>query len=311
MSAGSDSGRGPARNFVGYGRHPPDPRWPGGARIAVNFALNIEEGSEYSPLDGDARTDTALTEGEGMDTGIAGRDLAAESMYEYGSRVGIWRLLRLFEARGIPFTAFACALALERNAEIAAALRENGADLCCHGSRWEKHWLLSRDEERAHVAAAIDSLERTLGQRPQGWCCRYGPSVHTRELLAEAGFDYDSDAYNDELPYWVEASGRDHLVVPYSLVANDCKLTPHGLQTADDFFALLNDAFEQLYDEGAHAPKLFNVGLHPRMAGHPGRARGLARFLDMIAAREGVWIARRSEIAAHWRAHVPPPGIRP
>lgn len=296
---------GPVRDFLGYGETPPHPRWPGDARIAINFALNIEEGAEYSPLDGDPRTDTALTEGEGMDTGIAGRDLAAESMYEYGSRVGVWRLLRLFEDRSVPFTAFACALALERNEPLAHRLRANGADLCCHGYRWEKPWLLTRDEERTQIRRALDSLQRTVGRRPEGWCCRYGPSVNTRELLAQAGVSYDSDAYNDELPYWTTVAGQPRLIVPYSLVVNDSKLVPRGIQTADAFFALMRDAFDQLYEEGETAPRLLNIGLHPRMTGHPGRARGLARFLDYIAGRERVWVAHRADIAAHWRSHFP------
>lgn len=299
--------RGPERDFSGYGEAPPHPQWPDRARIAVNFALNIEEGSEYSPLDGDARTDMALTEGEGMDTGIDGRDLTAESMYEYGSRVGVWRVIRLFEARGLPFTAFACALALERHPALAERIRSNGADICCHGYRWEKHWLLGREKEREHIRLAIESLQRTVGRGPEGWCCRYGPSVHTRELLMEAGISYDSDAYNDELPYWQPVSGRMQLIVPYSLVTNDCKLVPRGIQTADEFFALLRDAFDQLYEEGDTAPRMLNIGLHPRMVGHPGRARGLARFLDYVQKHERVWVARRADIAAHWRQHFPAP----
>lgn len=296
---------GPVRDFVGYGRKAPHPRWPGEARIAINFALNIEEGSEYSPLDGDARTDTALTEGEGMDTGIAGRDLAAESMYEYGSRVGVWRIMRMFEERALPFTAFACAVALERHDELAAAIRQTGTDICCHGYRWEKHWLLEREEERQHIRLAIESLKRTIGREPAGWCCRYGPSINTRTLLFEEGISYDSDAYNDELPYWTPVGDGRQLIVPYSLVTNDCKLVPRGIQTADEFFQLLADAFDQLYEEGATSPRLLNVGLHPRMVGHPGRARGLARFLDHIQRHEHVWVARRADIAAHWRRTFP------
>lgn len=296
---------GPARDFVGYGRNAPHPRWPGEARIAVNFALNIEEGSEYSPLDGDARTDTALTEGEGMDTGIAGRDLTAESMYEYGSRVGVWRILRMFDERALPFTAFACAVALERNDELAEAIRQTGTDICCHGYRWEKHWLLEREEERQHIRLAVESLKRTVGRAPEGWCCRYGPSVNTRTLLVEEGISYDSDAYNDELPYWVSVKDQKQLIIPYSLVTNDCKLVPRGIQTADEFFQLLADAFDQLYEEGEQSPKLLNIGLHPRMVGHPGRARGLARFLDHIQRHDNVWVARRADIAAHWRRTFP------
>ncbi|MDN5844441.1 MAG: polysaccharide deacetylase family protein [Alcaligenaceae bacterium] len=296
---------GPKRDFIGYGEVPPHPQWPDQARVAVNFALNIEESSEYSPLDGDARTDTALTEGEGMDTGIEGRDLTAESMYEYGSRVGVWRILRLFDERKLPFTAFACAMALERHSDLARRIRENGADICCHGYRWEKHWLLGRDQEREHIRLAIESLQRTVGRAPEGWCCRYGPSIHTRELLVEAGISYDSDAYNDELPYWQSVGNHTQLIMPYSLVTNDCKLVPRGIQTADEFFALLRDAFDQLYEEGEIAPRMLNIGLHPRMAGHPGRARGLARFLDYIQDHERVWVARRADIAAHWRQHFP------
>ncbi|AWC26024.1 putative urate catabolism protein (plasmid) [Aminobacter sp. MSH1] len=299
--------QGPARDFIGYGAIPPNPKWPGSARLAVNIALNIEEGSEYSPLDGDARTDTALTEGEGMDTGIAGRDLAAESMYEYGSRVGVWRLLRMLADRNVPYTAFACALALERHRELAERIAADGADICCHGWRWEKPWLLTREQEREHIQRAIDSLQATVGRKPEGWCCRYGPSTNTRELLVEAQIGYDSDAYNDEVPYWVEVKGVQQLIVPYSLVTNDCKLVPRGLQTADEFHALLRDAFDQLYEEGAEAPRMLNIGLHPRMAGHPGRARGLARFLDHIVGHKDVWICRRADIASHWKTHFPAP----
>lgn len=301
----SELTKGPHRDFAGYGRRQPHPQWPDGARIAINFALNIEEGSEYSLLDGDPKTDIALTEGEGMDTGIPGRDLAAESMYEYGSRVGVWRVIDMFEQRNMPFTAFACALALERNPEIATAIRENGADVCCHGYRWEKHWLLSREQEKRHIEMAIESLKSTLGQRPQGWCCRYGPSGNTRELLVECGISYDSDAYNDELPYWVDVQGVSQLIVPYSLVTNDCKLVPRGLQTAEEFFSLCRDAFDQLYSEGETAPKMLNIGLHPRMVGHPGRAKGLAMFLDYIAKHEKVWVCKRNDIANHWRKNFP------
>jgi peptidoglycan/xylan/chitin deacetylase (PgdA/CDA1 family) len=241
-----------------------------------------------------------------MDTGIEGRDLTAESMYEYGSRVGVWRIVRMFNERDVPFTAFACAMALERHERLASWLRNGDVDVCCHGYRWEKHWLLSREEEKRHIRMAVESLRRTMGQAPEGWCCRYGPSVNTRELLVEEGISYDSDAYNDELPYWVRVKGNPQLIVPYSLVTNDCKLVPRGIQTADEFFRLLADAFDQLYEEGETAPKMLNIGLHPRMAGHPGRARGLARFLDHVRRHEGVWIARRSDIAAHWRRHFPP-----
>ncbi len=296
----------PRRDFVGYADHAPHPRWPGEARIALNFALNIEEGAEYSPLDGDPISDTALTEGVGMDTGIQGRDFSAESMYEYGSRVGVWRLLRLFKERALPVTAFACALALERNPPLVQALRAAGHDVCCHGWRWEKPWLLDEATEADHIFRAQESIERMLGEPVTGWCSRYGPGMNTRRLLTRAGILYDSDSSNDELPYWTEVEGRAHLVVPYSLVTNDCKLVPGGLSSSDDFFMLLRDAFDQLYEEGAYAPRMMTVGVHPRMAGHPGRARGLARFLDYVRAHERVWICHRVDIARHWIAHFPP-----
>ena len=293
------------RDLVGYGGAAPHPHWPDDARVAVNFALNIEEGAEYSPLDGDPLTDTALTEGVGMDTGIKGRDLNAESMFEYGSRVGVWRLLALFAARKLPFTAFACALALERNPPLVEALRASGCDVCCHGWRWEKPWLLAEAEEAANIARAQETFTRLLGRPAAGWCCRYGPGMNTRRLLARAGLSYDSDSCNDELPYWTHVEGRSHLVVPYSLVTNDCKFAPGGLPSSDDFFQLLRDAFNQLWEEGENAPRMMSVGLHPRMVGHPGRARGLVRFLDHIRSHDRVWVCRREEIAQHWHTRFP------
>jgi peptidoglycan/xylan/chitin deacetylase (PgdA/CDA1 family) len=274
----------PARDLVGYGRTPPDPRWPGGARLAVNFVINFEEGSEPSIPDGDRRSECGLTEASSSAVPKGVRDLAAESMFEYGSRVGFWRLLRIFEQRGIPFTLFGCALALERNPEAAAAIRELGHDVCCHGWRWIEHWLLSEDEEREHIRRAVASLETTLGSRPLGWYCRYGPSVNTRRLVVEeGGFLYDSDAYSDELPYWCRVDGRPHLVVPYSLTNNDAKLARGQLGTADDYVRFVTDAFDLLYEEGATQPKMMSVGLHTRTIGHPARAAGLARLLDHVA----------------------------
>ena len=295
----------PPRDIVGYGRRPPDPRWPGGARLALNIVLNVEEGSEPSFADGDNYSETALTEGGGG--GFSGRDLAAESMYEYGSRVGFWRILRLLDERRMAATMFACAVALERNPEAAAAIRELGHDVCCHGYRWEPHQSLGVDLERQRIAAAVASLERTMGARPRGWYCRYGPSTDTRRLLVEeGGFTYDSDAYNDELPYWLDVGGRDHLVVPYSLAHNDTKFVRGAIGTGSDFFVYLREAFDLLYREGATAPKMMSVGLHSRIAGHPGRAAGLERFLDHVASQPDVWVCRRGEIADHWRAHHAP-----
>jgi allantoinase len=191
------------RDLIGYGANPPDPQWPGGARIAINFVMNYEEGSEPSVQDGEGYTEIGLTEATGLPTGVQGRDLAGEGMFAYGSRVGFWRLMRLFEERGLPLTVFGCALAIERNPQAALAIRNSGFDVCCHGWRWIKHYLLSEEEEREHIARAVKSLEATVGERPLGWYCRYGPSVNTRKLVVEeGGFLYDSDAYDDELPYW-------------------------------------------------------------------------------------------------------------
>ena len=292
------------RDFVGYGRNPPDPKWPGGARLALNICINYEEGSEASFGDGDGVSETALTEGGG---GFPGRDLAAESMFEYGSRVGFWRLVRMLSERRMTATVMGCALALERNAEVAAAIGELGYDVCAHGWRWERHQLLSEADERERIRRTVDSVKRTTGERPLGWYCRYGAGVNTRRLVVEeGGFLYDSDAYNDELPYWTEVAGKPHLVVPYGLVNNDAKFMRGAMATADDFFTYLKDAFDLLYAEGATAPKMMSVGLHLRIAGHPGRAVGVQRFLDHVAAHPSVWVCRRGDIARHWISVHPP-----
>jgi len=290
------------RDFVGYGQRPPHPRWPDGARLALNLVINYEEGSEPSVPDGDAETETGLTEGGAGN--VSGRDLAAESMFEYGSRVGYWRLARAFAERDLPATIMACALALERNPEVCQHIRTSRFDVCAHGWRWERHATLSEDVERDRIARTVSSLERTIGARPLGWYCRYGPSLNTRRLIVEeGGFLYDSDAYNDELPYWVEVGGRRHLVVPYSLVNNDAKFMRGALATSDQFFAFLRDAFDVLYREGREQPKMMSVGLHLRIAGHPGRVAGLERFLDHVGRHTGVWICGRNAIAQQWRTH--------
>ena len=296
------------RDYRGYGDDTPDPQWPGGARVAVQFVLNVEEGSEFSIPDGDPYTETQLTESaSGVPRGQ--RDLAAESVYEFGSRVGFWRIMRLFRERGLKLTAFACAMALERLPETAAALREGGHDLCCHGLRWEKHWELDEDEELSHIRQAVEMIARIYGERPSGWYCRYGPSANTRRLLVEeGGFDYDCDAYNDELPYWVEIGGRSHLVIPYTNDVNDTKFVhPGGFGTGADYFRYVKDTFDQLYEEGAERPKMMSVGLHSRIVGRPGRARALAEALDYIAGHDKVWICGRNDIARHWRAVHPAP----
>ena len=295
------------RDLIGYGGNPPHPHWPGEARVAINFVMNYEEGSEYNAQD-DGFSEATLTEAGAANYGVKGRDLAAEGMFEYGSRVGFWRVQRIFKERGLPLTVFGCALALERNPKVATAIRESGWDVCSHGWRWVKHFELLENEEREHIRKAIRSFETSLGERPVGWYCRYGPSVNTRRLLVEeGGFLYDSDYYGDELPFWKTVDGKPHLIVPYSLTNNDGKYTgPIG--TSDDWFAFVRDAFDMLYREGATQPKMMSVGLHMRVTGHPARAAGLERLLDYMMQFDDVWIARRRDIARHWVVTHPYPG---
>lgn len=297
------------RNLVGYGAHPPDISWPGGAGLAVNFVLNVEEGAEYSIGDGDGRSESALSEVRASRVPVGDRDLAVESMYEYGSRVGFWRLYRLFRDRGLPLTVFASALALERTPQIAAAIAETDWDVCAHGWRWVEHYRLEPATEAEHIARAHESLTKSLGRPPRGWYCRYSASPETRRLLvAHGGYDYDSDAYNDELPYWTDVGDTPHLVIPYTMVTNDAKFLSGDVFSAADFANLLIDTFDVLHAEGAEMPRIMSIGLHSRVIGHPGRVAGLIRFLDHIAGVPGVWICRRADIADHWRAHVRPEG---
>lgn len=296
------------RDLIGYGPNPPDPKWPNGARLAVNFVMNYEEGSEPSIQDGENYSESGLTEVQGLNQGVKGRDLAAEGMYEYGSRVGFWRLMRLFQERGLPLTIFGCALALERNPLAAKAIRDADLDVCSHGWRWIKHFELKKNEEREHIRKAVESLKKTIGVRPQGWYCRYGPSVNTRDLVVEeGGFIYDSDSYADELPYWTTVRGKPHLVVPYSITNNDTKFAG-AIGTSDQWFSFVRDAFDMLYEEGAKHPKMMSVGLHMRLIGHPARAAGLARLLDHMMKKKDVWITRRIDIARHWIKTHPYPG---
>src|SRR2546422_433651 len=288
------------RDLVGYGGNPPHRRWPGEARIAVNFVINYEEGSEYNAHD-DGFSEATLTESGSTNYGVKGRDLAAEGLFEYGSRVGFWRVLRLFKERGLPLTVFGCALALERNPAVAAAIREAGFDVCSHGWRWIKHYELPEEEERQHIRMAVESMKQTVGHRPQGWYCRYGPSVNTRRLLVEeGGFLYDSDSYADELPFWQVVEGKPHLVVPYSLAHNDGKFVAQT-GTATQWFEFIRDGFDMLYKESAKQPKMMSVGMHMRLIGNPSRAAGLERVLDHVMKHKDVWVTRRIEIAQHWR----------
>ncbi|MFI4999130.1 MAG: allantoinase PuuE [Reyranellales bacterium] len=295
----------PTRDFVGYGANPPDPKWPNGARIAVNFVMNYEEGSEPSIQDGEGYSETGLTESTSSSIGLKGRDLAGESMFEYGSRVGFWRLMRAFQERDLPMTVFGCALALERNKAAAEAIRQAKFDVCCHGWRWIKHFDLTEAEEREHIAKAVKSLQQTVGARPAGWYCRYGPSVNTRRLLVEeGGFTYDSDYYGEELPFWQTVQGKPHLIVPYTLTNNDGKYAA-TIGNADQWFGLVRDAFDVLYREGATSPKMMSVGLHMRIIGHAARTAGLWKLLDHIQKHQGVWVTRRIDIANHWKATHP------
>jgi peptidoglycan/xylan/chitin deacetylase (PgdA/CDA1 family) len=294
------------RDLVGHGRNPPPGPWPNGARIAISLVLNYEEGSEQAIVDGDSINENLGEAPRTQEPGV--RDLAIESMYEYGSRVGVWRLVDIFDRNRVPATFFACALAVERNPQIADYLRDSPQhEVCSHGYRWEEVWRLSEAEEREHIRLAVESLERTTGRRPLGWYCRYGPSDRTRRLVVdEGGFEYDSDSYADDLPYYVSddsTGGRPWLVVPYSLDNNDIKFwRGPAMGTAGDFFEYLRDAFDTLYAEGATCPKMMSVGLHCRIVGRPGRAAGLDRFIKYAQSHAGVWFARRIDIARAWRA---------
>ena len=295
------------RDFVGYGAEPPAVRWPGDARIAVNLVVNYEEGSENRFEDGCARRETAGEVASQVPTDPPQRDLANESMFEYGSRAGVWRLLRLFDRYEVKGTFFACAVALERNPAVGRAITARGHDVLAHGNRWQEHFLLDREAERAAIERAVRVIEAATGQKPAGWYCRYGPSVSTRELVVASGhFLYDSDAYNDDLPYYVRVQGKPWLVVPYTLDTNDARFWRGGLDTGQDFFEYLRDSFDVLYEEGATHPRLMSVGLHCRIVGRPGRARGLERFLAHARERPGVWFARRGEIARWWLERRPP-----
>jgi putative urate catabolism protein len=293
------------RDLVGYGEHPPDPRWPGGARLALSFVLNYEEGGERTPLEGDPEAEAFLHEVVGAPATVGQRNLNVESMFEYGSRAGFWRVHRIFRKFGLPLTVYAVGQALERNPAAARAMVDAGWEVASHGWRWIDYLERSEDEERAHMRRAIEAIERTCGQRPVGWYTGRVSENTRRLVVEESGFLYDSDSYSDELPYWVEVAGRNHLVIPYTLDANDFKfLIPNGFVTAGDFLEYLVDSFEQLYEESG---RMMSVGLHCRIVARPGRARALNQFLAHVTKKEGVWVATRAEIARHWHEHHPPP----
>ncbi len=300
------------RDLQGYGRRPPHPRWPGEARIALQFVLNIEEGGENCVLHGDGGSEQFLSEIIGA-ASYPARHLSMESIYEYGSRVGAWRILREFERRGLSLTVFGVAMALERTPELTSACVELGHEIASHGLRWIHYQDIPEAVERAHIAEAVRIHARVTGAPPLGWYTGRD-SPNTRRLVVEhGGFAYDADYYGDELPFWTQVECSDgrrlpHLVVPYTLDANDMRFaTPQGFNTATQFFDYLRDSFDVLYAEGAEAPRMLSIGMHARLLGRPGRFIALQRFLDHVARHERVWICRRIDIARHWQAHFPPP----
>lgn len=297
-----------ARDMIGYGRNTPNPNWPGNAKIAVQFVINYEEGGENNILHGDAGSEAFLSEIVGAQPWLNQRHMNMESMYEYGSRAGFWRLWRLFRKHGLPVTCYGVATALERNPEAVAAMKEADWEIASHGLKWIEYKDFSADEERWHLQQAIKSHMETTGERPYGWYTGRS-SVNTLPLIMEeGGFLYSSDSYADDLPYWVEGPNGPHLIIPYTLDANDMRFaTPQGFNCGDQFFTYLKDSFDTLYAEGEDgAAKMMSVGLHCRLAGRPGRTAALARFLDYVSQKQGVWVPRRIDIARHWHEHHKP-----
>ncbi len=294
------------RDMIGYGASPPHPRWPGNARLALQIVLNYEEGAESSVLHGDRASETFLSEIIGAQA-FEMRHMSMESLYEYGSRAGFWRLLHEFKRRGIPITVFGVAMALERNPEAVAAIVEAGWEIACHGWRWISYQHVDEATERDHMQRAVATIERLTGTPPLGWYTGRD-SPNTRRLAVEhGGFLYDADSYADDLPYWVEVARKSHLVVPYTLDANDMRFaTAQGFNSGEQFFTYLRDTFDVFYAEGETAPKMMSVGLHCRLSGRPGRFAALQRFLDHVARHDRVWICRRVDIARHWHTSHPP-----
>ncbi|MCY4153995.1 MAG: allantoinase PuuE, partial [Gammaproteobacteria bacterium] len=289
------------RDLIGYGGRPPDPRWPGGARLALQIVLNYEEGAENSVLHGDAASETFLSEIIGAEAFAGVRHKSMESLYEYGSRAGLWRLLRIFRERDIKVTVFGVAMALQRHPEALQAMLKDGHEIACHGWRWINYQCVDEATEREHISLAVQTLTAMTGSPPLGWYTGRD-SPQTRRLVVEhGGFLYDADSYADDLPYWEVVNNRAHLVIPYTLDVNDMRFTTNqGFNSGDQFFSYLKDTFDLLYREGETAPKMMSVGLHCRIVGRPGRAAALARFLDYVQQHQGVWICRRVEIARHW-----------
>ena len=298
------------RDLVGYGAHPPHAAWPGRARVAVQFVLNYEEGGENCVLHGDPGSEQFLSEMFNP-AAYPDRHLSMESIYEYGSRVGVWRILREFERRGLPLTVFGVGMALQRHPELTAAFVALGHEIACHGWRWIHYQNVDEATERAHMARALDVIEDMTGTRPLGWYTGRD-SPNTRRLVADDGrLLYDSDYYGDDLPFWVQVTRSDgvrvpHLIVPYTLDTNDMRFAlPQGFSHGDPFFQYLRDSFDVLYAEGDERPAMLSIGMHCRLLGRPGRFLALQRFLDHLARHDRVWICRRIDIARHWIAHHP------
>jgi len=294
------------RDLSGYGRNPPDPRWPGGARIAVQFVVNFEEGGERSVLHGDATSEAFLTDVIGAQPWQGQRHMNVESMFEYGSRAGFWRLWRLFQDRQLKATVFGVATALERNKEVVSAMREAQWEIASHGLKWIDYKDFSETDERAHMAEAIRIHTAVTGERPLGWYTGRNSGHTLKAVLDDGGFLYSSDSYADDLPYWVKGPTGPHLIIPYSLDTNDMRfINAQGFASGDDFYAYLRDSFDVLYAEGEGTPKMMSIGLHCRLAGRPGRFAALTRFFDHIATHDKVWVATRLDIARHWhREHM-------
>ena len=296
------------RDFLGYGANPPDPKWPNGAKLALSFVLNYEEGGENTVLNGDAGSELYLHEVPGGSPIIAERNRTVESQFDYGARAGVWRILRAFAARKLPLTVYGVGRALELNPTVTRAFADAGHEVASHAWRWIDYHDVDEATERAEIARCVEVIERLTGTRPVGWYTgRISPN--TRRLVAEhGGFLYDSDSYADDLPFYVTAAGKPMLIIPYTLDNNDMKYAvPPGFSAPDGWEQYMNDAFETLLAEGrAGAPKMMSVGLHCRLIGRPGRAAALARFLDKVAATPDVWVCRRADIARHWLAQHPP-----
>ena len=297
------------RDLAGYGPNPPDARWPGGARLALQLVLNYEEGGENCVLHGDSSSEAFLSEIVGADAREGVRHMSMESIYEYGSRVGVWRLKRLFDQYHVPVTVFAVGMAVERYPEPVQALHEAGHEICSHGYRWIDYQYVDESVEREHIQQSIAAIENAVGERPLGWYTGR-TSPNTRRLVVEAGgFLYDADDYSDDLPHWNFDFGSPHLVVPYTLDVNDMRFaSPQGFNSGEQFYQYLKDSFDVLYAEGKTTPRMMSVGLHCRLAGRPGRFAALERFLRYARNFEDVWFCRRIDIARHWHEQHPPAG---